>query len=82
MRLRSKRGDPYWGRTWVVGEVLRSGRDTYTVYCVGRDQYMNHVRSGSNPKPDLQTELLEVARRTSEAVSEQRRRWKNRHYMP
>lgn len=82
MRLRSWHGDPYWGRTWIVDEVLRSGRDTYTVFCVGRHEYMANLRSGSDRKPDLQTELLELARRTNEAVSEGRRRWKNRDYMP
>ena len=82
MRLRSWHGDPYWARTWVVDEVLRSGRDTYTVYCVGRDEYIDKLRSRPDRKPDLQTELLEVARRTNEAVAERRRRWKKRDYMP
>ena len=82
VRLRSGQGNPYRGQTWIVDEVLRSGRDTYTVFCVGRDEYMDHVRSGSDRKPDLQMELLEVARRTNEAVSKRRRRWKTRNYWP
>ena len=83
-RLRSKRGDPYWGRTWIVDAVAPSGRDTYTVDCVGRDEYMNNLRSRSGPdhRLDLQTELLELARRTNEAVSELQRRRKYRHYLP
>lgn len=81
-RLRSHGGDAVWGRTWVVDEVLQSGRDMYTVYCTGRAEYMDKRRHGSDAKPDLPTELLELARRTGETVSERRRRWKNRDYMP
>jgi hypothetical protein len=80
MRLRSQHGDPYWGRTWIVDEVLRSGRDNYTVFCVGRDEYMDKLRSGSDRKPDLQTELLELARRANDAVAEYQR--KRRRYIP
>ena len=84
MRVRTQNRYPYRARTWIVDEVLRSGRDTYTVFCVGRKEYVNNLRSGSDRKPDLQTELLELARRTNEAVAEQRRRWKwkSRHYLP
>lgn len=81
-RLRSQGGDPYWGRTWVVDEVLQSGRDMHTVFCVGRAEYMDKRRHASGARSDLPTELLELARRTSETVSEGRRRWKNRDYNP
>lgn len=60
------------GRTWIVDEVLQSGRETYTVYCVSRRD-----REG-----DLAAELLEAARRAREAVSERRRKRKYRSYLP
>ena len=78
-RLRSH---GYSGRTWVVDEVLQSGRDMYTVFCVGRAEYMDKRRQASGARSDLPTELLELARRTSDAASEGRRRWKNRGYEP
>ena len=31
-RLRSEGGHGYWAETYVVDEVLQSGRNTYTVY--------------------------------------------------
>ena len=82
MRLRSFGDDPHWGKTWVVDEVLRSGRDMYTVFCVRRDEYVDRLRHGSDHAPDLQTELLELARRTGETVAELRRRRKHRDYLP
>lgn len=80
-RLRSHNDDPYWGSTWVVDEALQSGRDVYTVFCVSRAEYMNKRRHASGAT-DLATELLDLARRTGETVSEGRRRWKNRDYLP
>lgn len=79
-RILSHGGHPYFGRVWVVDEVLQSGRDTYTVFCVGRREYVDKLRHGSDRKPDLATELLELARHTTATVSEQRRRWKYRHH--
>ena len=81
-RLRSQGGDLYAGRVWVVDEVLQSGRDIYTVSCVGRAEYNDKRRQGSPDTLDLAAELLEVARRTSRAVSEQRRRRRYRNYIP
>jgi hypothetical protein len=83
-RLRSNGGHAYWGQTWIVDAVMPSGRDTYTVECVGHDEYMNslRLRAGADHRLDLQTELLELARRTNEAVSEFQRRRKCRHYQP
>jgi hypothetical protein len=78
MRIRSAGGHGYWGRTWVVDDVLQSGRDLYTVFLVDRREYIRKRRDRS--EADLATELLEVARRTNESVQEVRRRKKN--YLP
>ena len=67
-----------WARPWVVDEVLQSGRYTYTVFCVGRREYLDHLRHGSDRQPDLVTELVELARHANEEVSERRRRWRHR----
>jgi hypothetical protein len=80
MRVYSHSGH-YYGRPWVVDEVLQSGRDTYTVFLVGRDEYLEHLRR-SSPYPDLGEELLELARHAAGTVKGQRRRWKYRDYMP
>jgi hypothetical protein len=80
VRIRSREGDPYRSRVWVVDEVLQSGRATYTVFCVGRDEYVERLRHGSGRKPDMAAELMEAARRAGQTVSEGRRRWKYRHY--
>jgi hypothetical protein len=81
-RIRSHGGPGYWAQVWIVDEVLQSGRDTYTVFCVGRSEYLDNLRKGAGVQPDLGAELLELARRTVEIVTEQRRRWKYRHYLP
>jgi hypothetical protein len=78
-RIYSYGGDSYFGRVWVVEEVLQSGRDTYTVFLVGRDEYLEHLRR-SSLYPDLGEELLELARRAAATVKEQRRRRKYRDY--
>lgn len=72
-RIRSRQGT-----VWVVDEVLQSGRETYTVFCVGRGDH----RRRSAGTTDLATELLEAARSASEAVSARRRRRRYRHYLP
>ena len=82
MRIRSHGGASYRGRPWVVDEVLQSGRATYTVFCVDRREYLDSLRHGSRDAPELAAELLELARRTASTVTEQRRRWKHRHYQP
>lgn len=35
------------GHEWLVAEVLQSGRDTYTVFCVGRREYLEDFGTGS-----------------------------------
>jgi hypothetical protein len=80
-RIHSQGGHYYPGRVWVVDEVLQSGSDTYTVFCTGRDEYLEHLR-GSSRHADLGEELLELARHTVATVKEQRRRRKYRDYMP
>lgn len=81
-RIRSRRGHFHWGQVSVVDEVLQSGRNTYTVFCVGRSEYLDNLRHRSEGTRDLAAELLELARHTSETVGEQRRRWKYRHHQP
>ena len=54
------------GTVLVVDEVLQSGRETYTVFCVDR----RDERRRSDGMTDLATELLEVARNASEVTSE------------
>jgi hypothetical protein len=73
--------DP-WAQIWIVDKVLRSGRNTYTVFCVGRDQYLDNLRNPRGFLPDLDAELLELARHAKEAVTERRRRRKYRGYLP
>lgn len=80
-RIYSDGGHYYFGKAWVVDEVLQSGRDTYTVFLVGRDEYLEHLRRGSL-HPDLGEELLELARHAAATVKEQRRRWKHRSQLP
>jgi len=80
MRIVSHSGDFYLGHRWIVDEVLQSGRDTYTVFLVGRSEYLQHLRDRSQGKPDLAAQLLELARHTSAKVTEQRRRRKHRHH--
>jgi hypothetical protein len=63
MRVRSHDWHFDRGQVWVVDEVVQSGRNTYTVYCVDRRQYLEHLRR-SSPHPDLGAELLELVRRT------------------
>ena len=74
-RLRSHGGHFYWhhwGRTFVVNEVLQSGKHTYTVFLVDRRQYLENLRE--RPDGDLAAELVELARRTRETIEEARRR--------
>jgi hypothetical protein len=69
----------YFEQLWIVDEVLQSGRDTYTIFLVGRNEYLEHVRR-SALYPDLGEELLELARHTRATVSDRRRRRNHRHY--
>jgi hypothetical protein len=82
-RIRDRGGDSFWGRTWVVDEVLQSGLDTYTVHCVSRGEYRGRFRERLDDRThDLSAELLEVARSTRDLVSEQVRARKKRNYLP
>jgi hypothetical protein len=81
-RIRSRGGDGYWAQVWIVDEVLQCGQDTYSVFCVARSEYLDKLRNPRRFHPDLGAELLELARHTREAVTEQRRRRKYRDYVP
>jgi hypothetical protein len=80
--MRSRRGHYYRAQVWVVDEVVQSGRNTYTVFCVGRSEYLDKLRHRAEGKPDLAAELVELARRTGATVTERRRRRKYRHHQP
>ena len=79
-RLRNHGGHVYWGRTFVVNEALQSGKHTYTVFLVDRRQYLQNLRERSSG--DLAAELLELARRTNEAVEQARRRLRHTRGRP
>jgi len=79
-RLRSNEGGAFWGRTFVVNEVLQSGKNTYTVFLVDRREYARTRKERS--EGDLAAELFELARRTNETVTDRRRRRKYRDYSP
>lgn len=52
------------GREWFVAEALQSGRDTYTVFCVGRDE-LDGVETGSvHVATDAARDLLQRVRRS------------------
>jgi hypothetical protein len=76
-RVRSQRGS-----IWVVEDVLQSGRDTYTVFCVPRRQYRDALRHKSDDGRDLAAELLEAARHASEATTERKHRRKFGRFSP
>ncbi len=76
-RIRSRRG-----KVWIVDEVLQSGRETYTVFCVGRLEYRDALRRRSGGTSDLATELLEAARNASDTVTERGHRRRLRDYRP
>ncbi len=75
-------GDGYIARVWVVDEVLLSGRDGCTVFCVTRKEYLDKRRRSSDGRLDLADELLDLVRHTRETVSERRRWLKYRNYLP
>jgi hypothetical protein len=82
-RIRDHGGDIYWGRKWVVDEVLQSGVDTYTVHCVSQSEYLDRFRERHDLRThDLSAELLEIARLTRDLVSEQLRARRKRNYLP
>ena len=70
------------GKAWTVDEVLQSGRETYTVFCVDRREYRDRNRRRSDGTTDLATELLEAARNAREGVTARRHRRRSRHYLP
>lgn len=71
----------YWGNSWIVSEVLQSGRRTYTVFAGGKREYRESLHR-SSAGSDLAAELLNLARHSASAAARTRRRWKNRHYLP
>ena len=80
-RLRSHGGNAYWDRrTFVVNEVLQSGKNTYTVFLVDRREYVRNLRERT--EGDLAAELLELARRTHQTVGEARHRRRYRDFIP
>jgi hypothetical protein len=81
-RIHSYREYGYRRQTWVVDEVLQVGGITYVVFCVGQREYLDKLRNRPGFQPDLAAELLELARRTRETVSERRHRRKYRYYIP
>jgi hypothetical protein len=81
-RIRSHGGHGYRAQVWIVDEVLRSGQDTYTVICVGRDRYLENLRNPRGFLPNLDAELVEIARHARETLAERRRRKKYRDYVP
>lgn len=81
-RIRSHGGHGYWARVWIVDKVLQRGQDTWTVFCVGRDQYLENLRNPRGFLPDLDAELVELARHARDEITERRRRWKYRDYVP
>jgi hypothetical protein len=70
------------GSVWVVDEVLQSGRETYSVFCVPRREYAAALRRRSEGGRDLSAELLEAARHASEATTERRHRRRFRLFRP
>jgi hypothetical protein len=80
-RIRSEGGHYYWGRTWVVEEVLQSGINTYTVFLASRRDYAR-TRRESAGDVDMAAELLELARRAGATVEETRRRRRARRFLP
>jgi hypothetical protein len=53
------------GKEWFVAEALQSGRDTYTVFCVGRREYLDDIDAVSARTRVLADDLLNVARRSA-----------------
>jgi len=75
-RLGSRIRSPQ-GAAWTVADVVKSGKNTFTVTCVARSEYAASVR-------DLAGDLLETVRHSisrSRPVSESRRRswWSEAH---
>ena len=74
-RIRSRGAVRNSRRVWIVDEVLQSGRNTYTVFCVGRREYLGRLRHGSGRESDLADELLERARGAGGTDSQRRLGW-------
>jgi hypothetical protein len=58
------------GHEWFVSEVLQSGRDTYTVRCVGRREYLEDFGTGSARARLVAGDLLEDIGRGSARTRE------------
>jgi hypothetical protein len=52
------------GRDWFVAEVLQSGRNTYTVLCVGRDEFLKEVGTPASKRRVLADDVVTFARRS------------------
>jgi hypothetical protein len=52
------------GRDWFVAEVLQSGRKTYTVFCVGRAEFLEEVGTPAARRRVLADDLVTFARRS------------------
>lgn len=66
-----------WGDVWLVEDVVQSGRATYTVRCVGKDDSRRIPNA-----PPLLARLGLLARRAVDAPAEARYRWRMRNYLP
>jgi hypothetical protein len=58
------------GHEWFVADVLQSGRDTYTVRCVGRREYLDDFGTGSVRARLVAGDLLEDIGRGSALTRE------------
>jgi hypothetical protein len=52
------------GRVWIVAEVLQSGRKTYTVFCVGRAEFLEEIGTPAAKRRVLADDLVTFARRS------------------
>ena len=65
----------YYGQSWRVGEILQSGRATYTVICEPTSSSLAAV-------PELASELLGRARKAVSLSKRKRRSRRRRGYIP
>lgn len=58
------------GHEWFVAEILQCGRDTYTVWCVGRREYLEDFGTGSVRARLVAGDFLEDIGRSSARTRE------------
>jgi hypothetical protein len=58
------------GREWFVAETLPSGRNTYTVFCVGRQEFLEEAGSSASRGRVLADDLVALARRSARLETE------------